>query len=63
MSVLGQGPSPRKNLSSAMGRFLLSINVAEDEGDNMPLVVALQIVPRNKKSAKAEKDKGESESV
>ena len=46
-----------------MGRFLLSMNVAKDEGDNMPLVVALQIVPRNKKSAKAEKDKGESESV
>ena len=32
MSILGQGPSPRKNPSSAMGRTLLGMDVAEDKG-------------------------------
>ena len=68
MSTLGRGPSPRKNPSSAMGRknpssamwrILLGMDVAEDKGDNPPLVVTLQIVPRNKKSTKAERDSGE----
>ena len=53
--------SPRKNPSLAMGRILLGMDVAEDKGDNLPLVVTLQIVPRNRKSTKAEKDNGESE--
>ena len=63
MSILGQGLSPRKNPSSIMGRILLSMDVAEDTGGNLPLVVILQIVPRNRKSAKAEKDNGENRSV
>ena len=63
MFTLGQGPSPRKNPSSAMGRILLGMDVAEDKGGNLPLVVTLQIVPQNRKSAKAEKDKGENGSV
>ena len=63
MSTLGQGPSSRKNPSLAMGRILLGMNVAEDKGGNLPLVVTLQIVSRNRKSAKAEKDNGENRSV
>ena len=63
MSTLGQGPSLRKNSSSAIGRLLLGMDVAEDKGGNLPLVVTLQIVPRNRKSAKAEKNNGENESV
>ena len=63
MFALGQGPSLRKNPSSAMEIILLGMDVVEDKGDNLPLVVTLQIVPRNMKSTKAEKDKGESESV
>ena len=58
MSTMGQGSSLRKNPSSAMWRILLSMDVAEDTGGNLPLVVILQIVPRNRKSAKAEKDNG-----
>ena len=63
MSTLGQGPSPRKNPSSAMGRTLLSMDVAEDKGGNLPLVVTLQIIPRNRKSTKAEKNNGENGNV
>ena len=63
MSTLGQGPSPRKNPSSAMGRTLLSMDVAEDKGGNLPLVVTLQIIPRNRKSTKAKKDNGENGNV
>ena len=59
MSTLGQGPSPRKNPSSAMGRTLLGMDVAEDKGGNLPLVVTLQIIPRNRRSTKAEKDNRE----
>ena len=63
MSTLGQGPSLRKNPSSAMGRIFLGMDVAEDKGGNLPLAMTPQIVPRNRKSAKAEKDNGENESV
>ena len=63
MSTLGQGPSPRKKPSSAMGRILLGMVIAEDEGGNLSLVVTFQIVPRNRKSAKAKKDNGENKSV
>ena len=63
MSTLGQGPSPRKNPFSAMGRLLLGMDVAKDKGGNLPLVVTLQIVPQNRKSTKAEKDNGENGSV
>ena len=55
MSALGHGPSPRENPSSAMGRILLGIDVAEDKGDTLPLIVTLQIVPRNTKSTKSRK--------
>ena len=63
ISTLGQGLSLRKNPSSAMGRILLGMDVAEDKGGNLPLAVTPQIVPRNRKSAKAEKDNGENGSV
>ena len=46
-----------------MGRTLLSMDVAEDKGGNLPLVVTLQIIPRNRKSTKAEKDNGENGNV
>ena len=55
MSALGQGPSPRKTPFSAIGRTLLGMDVVEDKEGNLPLVMTLQIIPRNKKSTKAEK--------
>ena len=64
MSTLGQGSSPRENPSSVMGRkspfstmgrTLLDMGVAED-GGNLQLVVTLPIVPRSRKSTKAEND-------
>ena len=54
---------PAQNPSSAIVRILLGMDVAEDKGGNLPLVVTLQIVPWNRKSVKAEKDNGENESV
>ena len=63
MSTLGQGPNPRKNPSSAIGRILLGMDIAEDKKDNLPLVVTLHIVPQDRKSTKAEKDHGENISV
>ena len=56
---LGQGPSPRKDPSSAIRRILIGMDIAEDKGDNLPLVVTLYIVPRSRKSTIAEKDSGE----
>ena len=46
-----------------MGRPLLSMDVVEDKGGNRPLVVTLQVNPRNRKSTKAEKDDGENGNV
>ena len=63
MSTLGQRPSVRKNPSSAIGRLLLGMGVVEDKGGHLPLVVTLQIVPRNRKSTKTEKDNGENRSA
>ena len=63
MSALGQGPSPRKNPFSTMRRILLGMDVAEDKGGNLPLVVTPQTVLRIRKSAKAEKDNRENRSV
>ena len=42
-----------------MGRTLLSMDVAEDKRGNLPLVVTLQVIPRNRKSTKVENDNGE----
>ena len=56
MCTFGQGPNPRKNPSSAMGRTLLDMDVAKDKGGNLALVMTLQIIPRNRKSTKTEKD-------
>ena len=53
----------RKNPSSAMWRILLGMDAAEDKGDNLPLVITLQIVPRNRKSTKTERDSGENGNV
>ena len=55
MSTLDQGPNPRKNPSLTMGRTLLGMDVAEDKGGNLPLVMTLQIILRNRKSTKAER--------
>ena len=63
MSTLGQGPSPRKNPSSAMERTLLGMDVIEDKWGNLLLLVTLQIIPWNRKSTKAEKDNGENGNV
>ena len=63
ITTLGQGPSPRKDPSSAMRRILLSMDIAEDKGGNLSLIVTLHIVPRSRKSTKAEKDNGEKGSV
>ena len=63
MSTWGQGSSPRKNPSSAMGRTLLSTVVAEDKGGNLSLVVTFQVIPRNKKSTKTENDNRENGNV
>ena len=63
ISTLGQEPSPRKNPSSAMERTFLGMDVAEDKGGNLPLAVTPQIVPQNRKSAKAEKENEENGSV
>ena len=46
-----------------MGRILLGMDVAEDKGGNLLLVMTLLIVPRSRKSTKAEKDNGEKGSV
>ena len=46
-----------------MGRTLLDMDVAEDKGGNLLLVVTLQIIPRKRKSTKAEKDNGENGNV
>ena len=63
MSTLGQEPSPRKNPSSAMGRILFGMDVVEDKGGNLLLVMTLQIIPRNKTSTKVEKDNRENGNV
>ena len=63
MSTLGQGPNPKKNSSSAMGRILLGMDVVEDKGGNLLLAMTLQMIPRNRTSTKAEKDNGEKENV
>ena len=46
-----------------MGRILLGMDIAEDKGGNLPLVVTLYIVPQSRKNTKVEKDKGEKGSV
>ena len=56
---LDLGPSPRKDPSSAMKRILLSMDIAEDKGDNLPLVVTHYVVPQSRKSTIAGKDSGE----
>ena len=63
MSTLGQGPSPRKNPSSAMGKILLGMDIAESKRGKRPLVVTLHIVSQGRKNTKAEKDNGENGSV
>jgi len=44
-------------------KILLGMDVAEDKGDNLPLVVTLQIVLRNRKNTKVEKDSRENGNV
>ena len=63
MSILGPGPSSKKNSSLAMGRILLGMDIAEDKGGNLPLVMTPPTVPRSRKSAKAGKDNGGNRNV
>ena len=63
MSTFGLRAQPKEDPSSAMRRILLGMDIAEDKGGNLPLVVTFHIVPRSKKSNKAEKDNGEKGSV
>ena len=53
-----QGKTPPR-----MGRIPLGMNIVEDKRGNPPLVVTLHIVPKDRKSIKAEKDNGEIRSV
>ena len=53
----------RESPSSAIGRILLGMDIAEDKRGNLPLVVTLQIVPQSRESTKAEKENGENGSV
>ena len=46
-----------------MGKTLLGMDVTEDKGDNLLLVVTLQIILRNMKNIKVEKDNGENGNV
>ena len=46
-----------------MRRILLGMDIAEDKEGNLLLVVTLHIVPRSRKSTKAEKDNGEKGNV
>ena len=63
MPTLGQGPSPKKNPSSATGRILLGMDVAEDKGGNLLLAMTLLNIPRNKTSTKSRKDNREKGNV
>ena len=56
--TLGQGPRPRKNPSSAMGKTPPRLGVAEDKGNGLPLRVTLRVIPWNRISTKTEKDNG-----
>ena len=62
-STLGQGPSPRKNPSLAMGRIPPRPGMAKDKGNGLSLREALQVTPWNMKSTKTEKDNGENGNV
>ena len=42
-----------------MRRILLGMDIAEDKGDNLPLVVTHYVVPQSRKSTIAGKDSGE----
>ena len=42
-----------------MRRIFLDMDIIEDKEDNLPLVVTLYIVPRNRKNTIAEKDNEE----
>ena len=46
-----------------MGKTLLGMDVTEDKGGNLLLVVTLQIILRNRKNIKVEKDSGENGNV
>ena len=56
MSTIGPSAQPKE-------KPLLGMDIAEDKGGNLPLVVTLHIAPRSRKSTKAEKDNGEKGSV
>ena len=58
-----QGPSPRKNPSSAMGRIPPRLSMAEDKGNGLSLREADRVTPWNRKSTKTEKDNGENGNV
>ena len=53
--MLGQGSSPRKSPSSAMGRTPLRPGMVEDKGYGLPLRVALWVIPWNRISTRTEK--------
>ena len=61
--TLGQGPSPRKNPSSTMGRTPPRSGVAEDKGNDLLLRVTLWVIPWNRISTKTKKDNGRNENI
>ena len=52
MSTLGQGPNPRKNPPRPWKGPFSAVDVAEDRGSNLLLIVTLWVIPRNRKSTK-----------
>ena len=60
---IGPRAQSKEKPSSAIGRTLLGKDVAEDKWGNPLLVVAFQIIPRNRKSTKTEKDNGKNGNV
>ena len=56
MSTFGPRAQPKE-------KPLLDMDIVEDKAGNLPLVVTLHIVPRSRKSTKAEKDNGKKGSV
>ena len=61
--TLGQGPSPRKDPSSAMGRAHPRPDMTKDKGNGLSLREVLQVTLWNWKSIKTEKDNKEKGNV
>ena len=61
--TLGQGSSPRKNPSSAMGKTPSQLGVAEDKRNGLLLRLTFRVIPWNRISTKTEKDNGKNGNI